>query len=219
MKYRKTSYAALVAGMKGQGKTALSDFLARDRSRVVVFDVLGEYQGKGFSRVENFNLLMAMIRRDWRKGFRIAYFPSRVNMPKQLDDLAGLLCQVQDPYYKTPDGRVPPIPKILFIVEEMRWSYNHAAAAKFDNFASIMTLGRHYGIDVIGTTQRIAEVSPNFRGNCDVRFFFAQEEHTDIDTIAKMIGPKNRAALMGLKPHEYLRLYRGQISKGKNRLN
>lgn len=204
--------------MKGQGKTALSDFLARDRSRVVVFDVLGEYQGKGYTRATSMLEVMRLVRAGWRKGFRVAYFPTRADMPKQLDDLSALLCQVQDPYYRTPDGRAPPIPKILFIVEEMRWSYNHAAAGKYSNFASIMTLGRHYGIDVIGTTQRIAEVSPNFRGNCDVRFFFAQEEHTDIDTIAKMIGPKNRAALMALRPHEYLRLYRAQIEKGRNRL-
>lgn len=219
MGYRKTSYAALVAGMKGQGKTALSDFLARDRARIVVFDVLGEYQGKGYVRAHSIGEVLKLIRKGWKRGYRIAYFPSREKMPFQLDELSGLLLRVQEPYFKTPDGKEPPIPKVLFIVEEMRWSYNHAAAAQYSNFATIMTLGRHYGLDVIGTTQRIAEVSPNFRGCCDVRFFFAQEEHTDITTITKMIGPKNRAALMGLQVHEYLRLYRNQLSKGRNVLN
>ncbi len=228
---RKTAYQALVSGRKGQGKSTLADALARGRKRIFVFDVLGEYAAKGFHTVRSVADMIDHVRRNWRRGFKVAYVPTepivlrnkqgrptgQVNSwPEQFSNVARAICSIQQPYYNTPDGQTPPIPKVLFIAEEMAWTYPHNSG--FDGFKTICSLGRHYGIDCIGTTQRIAEVSTNFRGNCDVRFFFAQEEHTDIATICKMIGPKNKAALMALRPHEYLRMYQGQVTKGKNPL-
>jgi len=224
MSYSKTAFQVLVSGMKGQGKTTLTDAIATGRKRIFVFDMLGEYAAKGFVEVRTYWEFMKCIRRGWKRGFKIAYVPFKpikgqddTTYPAQLSQLAEIICSVQMPYKTTPDnGPTPPIPKVLFIVEEMKWSYPQGANCP--GMGEICSLGRHYGIDVIGTTQRIAEVSTNFRGNCDVRYFFAQEEHTDITTIVKMIGPKNRDQLTGLAPHEYLRLFRGQLTKGKNRL-
>lgn len=217
MAYRKTSYQAFVSGRKGQGKTVLTDSLARAHSRVFVFDVLHEYPSKGFTCVRSMEELKAAVKTRWRKGWRIAYLPHRSNRPKQLHDLALTICDIQMPYKETPDdGTTPPIPKVLFIIEEMRWSYPNGC--NYEGLAELTTLGRHYGVDMIGTTQRIAEVNTNFRGTSDVRFFFAQEEDRDIQAIAPMIGRHNVARLKALQVHECLRLYGGQVTLYRNNL-
>lgn len=224
---RKTSFQVGIAGRKGQGKTVLSDSLARGRPRVVCFDFLGEYRAKGYVQVRTLDALKAEIRKRWKKGFRVSYFPSarfwndrkkvfEHDFERDLSEVSELLCKIQQPYFDTPDGKTPPVPKLLLIVEEMRWSYPQNCS--YQGFAVLCTLGRHYGIDVIGTTQRIAEISTNFRGTCDVRFFFAQEEHTDVTTIAKMIGTRNVGKLQALRPHEFLRFYGGQVTLHRNKL-
>lgn len=223
---RKTAFQVLIAGRKGQGKSTLADAITRGRNRIFVFDVLGEYGEKGFVVVRSLAEFLRETSKRWKRGFKIAYVPTEPfrdskgklinSWPEQFSKVSQLICKIQQPYKDTPDGKSPPIPKVLFIAEEMAWTYpNHSG---FEGFKAICSLGRHYGIDCIGTTQRVAEVSTNFRGNCDLRFFFAQDEHTDISTICKMIGTQHKAALMALRPHEYLRMYQGQVTKGKNSL-
>ncbi|TAL03671.1 MAG: hypothetical protein EPO08_03515 [Rhodospirillaceae bacterium] len=213
---RKTAYQVLISGGKGTGKSTLADLLMRSHRRSFVFDLMGEYPAKGFSVARSHADVLRLVKAGWRRGFRIAYVPSGGDKRVELSNFAELICKIQRPYFDTPDGSTPPIPKVLLTVEEMRWSYPNGTQEP--GFATICTLGRHYGIDVIGTTQRIAEVSTNFRGTSDVQFFFAQHDHTDHSTIAKMIGRRHVPALQSLKPHEYLRVFRGQVERGRNRL-
>lgn len=224
---RKTAFQIIVAGGKGQGKSALTKEIARARSRVIAFDVLGEYPAQGYRAAYSFAQVLQYVRKGWRRGFRIAFIPPQPppDIPDaiaknwhawQLSELCDFLCKVQQPYYDTPDGRAPSIAKLLLIVEEMAWSY--PSHCPYAGFQKICTLGRHYGIDVIGTTQRFPDVSTKFRGTCDLQFFFAQHDHNDLQVIGRMIGPAARAQLQRLRPHEFLRVFRGRVEAGKNRL-
>jgi DNA helicase HerA-like ATPase len=214
--YRKTAFQGLVSGAKGQGKSTIVNAIARGRSRVIVFDQVGEYGAKGFASVHSIQELQRAIKAGWRKGFRIAFVPTIGAERVALSNVSQALCAVQRPYYETPDGQRPPIPKVLLIVEEMNTSFpSHV----YDGwFAELCSRGRHYGVDVLGTTQRPAEVSTRFRGTCDVQWFFAHHDHVDVKTIGQMVGPAHAARISHLKPHEYMCRFRGAITYGKNAL-
>lgn len=223
---RKTSFQLFVSGRKGQGKTTLTDAVAAGFNRVFVYDILGEYQAKGYVVVRSMAEMRAAVRKRWKKGWRVAFVPARpreksktdpgISYQSQLAEMCDTICRIQMPYKETPDGRQPPIPSVLFIIEEMRWSY--PTSANISEMAELTTLGRHYGVNMIGTTQRIAEVSTNFKGTSDARYFFAQDEAADIDTIARMIGRQHLPALKSLRPHQYLRMFQGRVEKGQNKL-
>ena len=52
-------------------------------------------------------------------------------------------------------------------------------AEKSPGFAEMCSRGRHYGLDMIGVSQRIAEVSTRFRGNCSETVVFRQKGPRD----------------------------------------
>jgi hypothetical protein len=214
--YSKTAFQGLVSGSPGQGKTTLVNAIAAGR-RVVVFDNNGEYHAKGFHAVTTVRGFYGAVADRWHDPkLRVAFVPPPGGERQALSEISEALCTIQQPYKVTPDGRVPPIPKVLFIVEEMDASFpSHV----YDGwFAEICGRRRHYGIDVLGVTLKPSLVSTRFRGTCDVQYFFAHHDHVDIQTIGKMVGPKHAAHVAHLQPHCYLRRFRGQISYGKNRL-
>ena len=66
---------------------------------------------------------------------------------------------------------------MTLVVEEMNLSFPVAGGVhKCTGFAEICSRGRHYGIDVIGASQRIAEVDTRFRGNCTESVVLRQED-------------------------------------------
>lgn len=216
MSYQKKSTQIFIAGGKGQGKTTLIDAIASTRPRVFCFDPNGEYLSKGYHQSSTIADAARYAANNWARGFRIAFVPSFENMQTQLDQFSHLICKLQQPYKDTVDGKMPPIPKVLLIIDEMQWVYPQHANCPW--FQMIMGRGRHYGIDVIGAAVRLAEVATRFRGVCDLHFFFAQHDHTDIATASKMVGRANVGFLKSLRPHEFLRVYQGQVTRGKNNL-
>lgn len=232
-RYEKTALQVFVSGGKGQGKTTLTDAIAKTYGRIFVFDPNGEYRAKGYTQCASMAEVLQHVRKNWRKGWRVSFVPVRPRsmfsgdsvvdakrergaMTQQLNEFCALICEIQKPYFDTPDGKQPPQPKVCLIVDEMRWSYPQHASCEW--LEVISTLGRHYGVDVIGTTVRFAEVSTMFRGNCDLQFFFAQHDATDLQTVSRMIGRENVPALRSLRPHEFLRVYHGKVERGKNPL-
>lgn len=202
-------------GASGSGKSTLAKVLCAKAGRVVVFDPMDEYRGLGFRRCETFREVAGYIKQNWRGRFRIAYVPPEHREAAALHRLAHLLRQIQQPYY---EGK--PIPKLTLVVEEMNTGYPvRDLPAELSGFPGLCSRGRHYGIEIIGISQRIAEVNTRFRGNTNVAYFFAQGDHRDTTTITQMIGPEHRAALHALQRHEYLR--RGEdraVVKGRNSL-
>lgn len=182
----------------------------------MVFDPNGEYRAKGYVETHTLAGLRAAIAANWTRTFRVCYVPQPGYERARLSDVATLLCQVQDPYYKTPDGKRPPIPRILFMVDELDVSF--PTAAYDGGFATLCGRSRHYGIDVLGCTPRLSQVSTRFRGTCDIQYFFAQYDATDLKTLAGMVGPAAARRVGTFQPHDYLMRHRGQISFGRNRL-
>ncbi len=177
-----------VWGRSGSGKSSFVKATIRGRKRVIVFDPLGEYGAEGFKVIEHktrdgLDRVRREMAANWG-GFRLAYIPPAGKEIAALNGLSRLLLRAQSRYQATGKGA-----EILLVVEEMNLSFPVSGGAeKNPGFAEICSRGRHYGIEVIGVSQRIAEVATRFRGNCNETVIFAQKGPRDLDAAAAESG-------------------------------
>lgn len=203
-------------GRSGAGKSAYCKRLIKGRKRLVIFDPLAEYGGPGaLCKVIPHNSRDALdnVRKEmaanWR-GFRLAYVPPSGQEAAALSALCRLLMRAQKPYQETGKGSV-----LTLVVEEMNLSFPVAGgAAKCPGFAEVCSRGRHYGIEVIGLSQRIAEVDTRFRGNCTETVVLAQKGPRDMAAAADALGC-DRGRVQALGNLEYLHEKAGAITAGK----
>lgn len=204
-----------VYGRSGSGKSTRVKAMVRRVPRVVTFDPLDEYRELGFKRALTERELIGHIKRNWRGRFRVAYVPPSNKEAFALHRVSLILKQIQMPYY-----RGVSIPKLTLVVEEMNLSFPVTGLPQhLDGFPFLCSRGRHWGIEIIGVSQRVAEVNTRFRGNTDVSYFFAQQDATDIRTICSRLGNEYREKLIALKTHEYLQADGLAVRPGKNRLS
>lgn len=206
-----------VWGASGSGKSSYVKKLIRDRKRLVIFDPLAEY-GKELARIRNIDhkrpddldrVRLAML--DNWSGFRVAYVPPSGHEPGALSALSKLLMAAQQPFKDGQRGAE----MLTLVVEEMNLSFPVSGGAqKSPGFADICSRGRHYGIEVIGLSQRIAEVATRFRNNCTETVVLRQKGPRDIDAATQEIGG-NKAAVMKLKNLDYLHEKSGSVTTGK----
>lgn len=169
-----------VWGASGSGKSSYVKAITGPQKRVVIFDPQGEYPGKRVSLLDD---VRREIRNNWR-GFRISYQPPAGKEPKALSALCRVLMEVQRPFKEGRPGR-----PLALVVEEMNLSFPVAGgAAKSPGFAEVCSRGRHYGIEVWGVSQRIAEVDTRFRGNCTETVVFRQKGARDVQAASLELG-------------------------------
>lgn len=204
-----------VYGASGFGKSTRVREIIKDERRIVVFDPLGEYGGRGrFTTCRALADVLAGLRRGWSSGFRLAYMPPVGHEPEALHRLALVLIQAQRPYFEGKDGR-----KLTLVVEEMNLSFPVSSLPReVYGFAELCSRGRHYGVSIIGVTQRLAEVNTRWRGNTGSAYFFRQGDHVDAGAAVKMIGPTWRPKLAALAKHEFLLFEGGNVKPGRNSL-
>jgi DNA helicase HerA-like ATPase len=198
-------------GASGQGKSTFVKALVRDRRRLVVFDPMGEHKT---TIIEARADLIAALRRSWSRGFRLSYKPAFSADPViEVNWLASALVRLQEPY------RAGAGAGLTFVVEELaNCAPNARALVATGSLAGLAARGRHYGITLIGTSQRLAEVSTTFRGNTSVDVFFAQSDDTDYQAIRRKIGREGEARVRRLAPHHYVMRRSGRLIEGRNRL-
>ena len=204
-----------VWGRSGSGKSTYVKRLIRGRRRLVIFDPLAEYgpelaiRSVEHRRADSLDDVRKAIASDWT-GFRVAYVPPAGKEAQALSALSKLLMAAQKPFK---DGRSRM--GLTLVVEEMNLSFPVSGGAqKAPGFADICSRGRHYGIEVIGVSQRIAEVATRFRNNCTETVVLAQKGPRDIDAAAAEIGG-DRRLVTGLQNLEYIHEKAGQITRGK----
>lgn len=171
-----------VWGASGSGKSSWVKQQIAQRGRVVVFDPQAEYPGK---RIASLEAVRQEMRANWSR-FRISYTPPPGKEPQALSALCRLLMAAQRPFKET--GRGAPL---FLVVEEMNLSFPVAGgAARCPGFAEVCSRGRHFGIEVYGVSQRIAEVDTRFRGNCTETVVFRQKGQRDTGAAALELGCK-----------------------------
>lgn len=203
-----------VWGGRGSGKSTRVKEMIRANNRVIVIDPIGDYSAEGFKCYKTFTGLYKAIAEGWKNGFRVVLDVSHSDNPEiQLLKLSQDLLVIQKPYFEGKDRR-----KITLVVEEMSILSPNVTKAKNEQaFKKLNNLGRHYGIEIIGVSQRPAEVSPTFRGNCAEHYFFRLSDQIDFSNVARIIGNKNLELVRKLKTHQYLNFCNGQIVLSENR--
>jgi len=206
-------------GGRGSGKSTCTKEQIRYndayKDRVIVFDPAGDYADeKGFSGYKTLKGLYTALRRNWNGRFRLVITVGETDDPEALlEQLAKDLFKIQEPYKTGKDHR-----QITLVVEEMSICYpEKTLSKKQQSFKRLINLGRHYGVNIIGVSQRMAEVKKNFVGNCAEHYFLRMGSYADYQAVGRIIGPQDTEKLKTLKTHHYLHFEQGKIARGKNR--
>lgn len=207
-----------VYGASGSGKSTLVKAMIAKAPRVVVFDPMDEYaRALRFHRADTLAGVLEAIKRGWAKGFRIAYVPPANAEPDALHRLSCLLLAVNRPYRESVHG-IPAL-KTTLVVEELNLSFPVTGLpAALSGFPELCSRGRHSGIEMIGVTQRVAEVNTRFRSNTEDAYFFRQGDNRDVGFAVAKLGAKWRAAIMGMQTHDYIKSSGGITTQGRNPL-
>jgi len=171
-------------GASGSGKSHYTKKRFKSAKRVIVFDTMREYGAEGFETVgpELDAVRRAIVSNP--RGFRIAYAPPPGPRNRSLNALSFAIRKMQEAYAEGRGGA-----PVTFIVDELRLAFPvNGGAEKCPEFSELCSTGRHYGITLVGTSQRIAEVSTNFRGNCSETVIFEQKGPRDVKAAALELG-------------------------------
>lgn len=208
----KNAELSLVVGRRGSGKSTKVKSMIAHKSRVIVFDPQDEYSEAGFTHGKTGDLLRAYLAERWDGEFRAAYVPPANRETMALDVLAKFILQIQEPYRADQDDR-----QITLVIEEMNLGYPvQALPAHLDGMARICNQGRHYGVNVIGVTQRPALVSTTFRGNISEAFIFPLSWGEDKGAMLQMLGREHADQLNQLLDYHCLHWRNGQVIQEGN---
>jgi hypothetical protein len=181
MNARSNAKMSGVWGTRGTGKSTYTKHLVKDIKRLVVFDPMREYSG--IKRATTLDQVKAEMVKDYA-GFRVAYVPPAAKEPEALQALSNWLFYVQQPFDDGHSTR-----QLTLVVEEMSLSFSvKSGESRCPRFAAICSIGRHFGINVIGTSQRMAQVHNTFRGNCEQSICFRQHAPVDRRAASEVLG-------------------------------
>lgn len=218
---RKTSTLDLVVGRRGSGKSRFVKEKIADQKRLVIFDPVGEYGRDGIVdfHTAKASELRAHLAAHWNDEFRAAFVPPPSWPMEALHSLGAFLLACQRPYSELADDGLPDDPSnpkpITLVVEEMNLGYPATALPRELYAMPTITLqGRHYGINVIGVTQRPALISKDFRANILRLVTFPLAEVDDADAVLKKIGREHADELRNLRDYHYLDFANGKVRAG-----
>lgn len=201
-------------GRRGTGKSTCAKDLIDNTRRLIVYDPLFEYGQEKCAIVSSIEKMIIAIKKGWYTGFRIAYQPETgSNHVNNLAQICKYLLRVQQPYREEMINE-----KITLVIEEMSLSVPNQNRPELRNFLDTCNIGRHYGIEIIGISQRPAEVHTTFRSNATDNYFFALGTAVDIDAAAKIIGKENAQKLTLAPTHCGLLSENGVVKAFRNRL-
>ncbi|GHU02572.1 hypothetical protein FACS1894186_7490 [Alphaproteobacteria bacterium] len=139
-------------------------------------------------------------------GFRVMYVPTAGREEDELSRLSAFLYDIQGNYHRHQT-------KITLVADEVHLGFPQPARVVPHGFATLCTRGRHRGINLVGITQRTAQVNPAFRGNLEYAYFFRHGDALDIGKACQQLGAQWRGALQGLKNFECLAQHDGVVNK------
>jgi hypothetical protein len=213
---RKDLEVISIFGARGSGKSTRAKEMLNDprRKRVIVYDIKAEYPFKKIRGAQEFAKFMRV---NWRKDFKISYVPEAKEKPQHIIELSELcyaLVHQQEDDYRDKIAR-----DLTLLVEEMSISApNQKYPVGQGGFEYAVNVGREWGIEIIGVSQRPAQVNPDYRGNASEVYYFALSDGLD-EAVAKQKIGEHAAKLKSMQPHNYIKFYRGNIKYGKNTTN
>lgn len=218
---KKDAELVCITGARGSGKTTCQIEMIADRERVIFLDPMDNLRDKTFKTVRNIREMLIEIRNGWHSGFKIRFVTGHRESAcfNLMMNLAVALFVVMKPYKQ--NRRDMKGKEITLVIDEAHKFFpnkNYTDEEK-EPLEDFITLGRHYGIACIAASQRLAKIWPDFRGNCDKQYFFAQGDAIDVTRALETLGREHKPQLLDLRAHEYLlksRVAGAQIIKGRN---
>jgi len=174
--------------------------LTKGLQRVVFFDPLGDFVKGAQVVTGGYDALRTALIRSYATGFRISYRPTFGEEEKELSKLSKLLVLLQYGY-----GRAH-FAKITLVVDELDEGYPSGISQrdKKNGFSYLCKRGRHFGINLIGCSQRTAQVDVCFRGNLTGLYLFRHVDPVDTDKALQMLGREYAADFRALNDREYI---------------
>ena len=163
------------------------------------FDPLGDFTS-GATVVDDYDKLVNLLFKNWRHGFRISYRPEFGAEIAELDKLSKMLVLLQYGYGLQHWG------KLTFVVDELDEGFPSGITQRNpkNGFAYLCKRGRHFGINLIGCSQRTAQVDVCFRGNLTGLYLFRHVDPVDTEKALQMLGREYAADFRALNDREYI---------------
>ncbi|GHU01497.1 hypothetical protein FACS1894186_4320 [Alphaproteobacteria bacterium] len=164
-------------------------------------------------RIAGMKSLEAAMRKDFTGGFKYLYVPTFGAEVEELDQLCYLLVAANAGYAQGQHQA-----KTTLVVDELDQSFPSGITQRNprNGFAYLCRRGRHYGINLVGISQRTAQVDVCFRGNLSGAYYFRHADQLDIDKAVQTLGRQYRAQMQGLKNFCYIYQSNGVVNIKNN---
>lgn len=199
-------------GRSKSGKSTQAKAMIKRHDKVIVFDCLNEYKGIAPVKVSS---RLSLLRAMKKPRFKIRYVPDGPDFDaeQELNRLCKILFDVQGPYRDTGKGAI-----LTLVVEEMAECAPNVRRVN-SPFQAMCSRGRHYGVQIIGISQRMADVTMSFRGNTNADYFFPLRTDSDFKAAADLCraaNPDAETALKKLTRGNYVFIGNGEFKTGNN---
>ncbi|MFC7050672.1 hypothetical protein [Emcibacter nanhaiensis] len=211
-------YVVSIFAQRGAGKSTLMDQIIRPLPRVVVFDFLDtraeSARKMGMTHTTSLQEFMELVKVGYGDGFKVWYQPPAAPKKQQeaLSKMSHILWDIQ----KKQREATGDMAMITVGVDEMSQSFPVTKLPDgLDGFNLLLTAGRHYGFNIIGASQRPAQVSTEFRSAAEVKYFLQLSEPRDLEVVGQTIGKDQIDRVKNLQKLEFIRSRLGKIETGK----
>lgn len=189
-----------IFGASGSGKTTKALELVKNIDRLVVFDPLDEFSYK-FVKFTDIKTLKNAILKNYASGFKVRFVPNLGQAKKQLSEICIFLRQLQAGYKFSKFSSL-----VTLYVDELDLGFplNESRADGNNGFYYLCCRGRHYGINIVGVSQRMSLVDLPFRANLSDMYIFRLADFNDIKSACAMIGNNYKSQIQVLQNYRYI---------------
>lgn len=191
-----------IFGASGSGKTTKARELTQHLNRIVFIDPLGDFiQTRGAKVIYgNMAEFKKTLERSFRGGFRIVFVANFGEVEQQLNEICYFLVNMQAGYLAGLHNA-----QITLCVDELDEGFRSGIMQRNakNGFGFLCKRGRHYGINLIGISQRTAQVDVCFRGNLSDLYLFRHVDPIDTQKAVDMLGREYKTRFMQLNNYQY----------------
>ena len=96
--------------------------------------------------------------------------------------------------------------KITLFVDELNRSFplGFTKAKPLNGFGFLCNQGRHYGVNIVGVSQRVSMVDMPFRANLSDLYIFRLADYNDVKAATAMLGSQYRQRILDLQNYKYI---------------
>jgi hypothetical protein len=174
----------IVFGKRGSGKTCKAANLVKTTSRVLFYDTLGHDYKNGVVFLD-----LAKLKAYWRtvyqKNFRLIYRPD--DPERDFPEVCRLVAACQ---------------RLTVVVEELDLFFSGGRCC--DEFTHLIFRGRHYGVELVGVTQRPRGFGRGLTAMAKEFFIFSTREPDDVKYFRDRLGDEVAEKIQQLDQFNYV---------------